>query len=123
MLFLTLLAQEMFCVITYSWKELLDIRAAVTHQHYDREYDFPELDPLFVPPRAIELTPEANPSIQSGLLVRLRRRDLHPPLPSILLANVQSLENKVDELRARISFQRDNKDRNILCFTESWLSP
>ena len=39
------------------------------------------------------------------------------PLPSILLANVQSLDNKVDELRARISFQRD-----ILCFTETWLS-
>ncbi len=27
-----------------------------------------------------------------------------PPLPSILLANVQSLENNMDDLRARISF-------------------
>ncbi len=32
----------------------------------------------------------------------------------ILLANVQSLENKMDDLRARISFQRDIRDCNIL---------
>ncbi len=38
-----------------------------------------------------------------------------PPLPSILLANVQSLENKMDDLRARTSFQRDIRDCNILC--------
>ncbi|CDQ85740.1 unnamed protein product, partial [Oncorhynchus mykiss] len=30
-----------------------------------------------------------------GLLVRFRRRAHHPPLPSILLANVQSLDNKI----------------------------
>ena len=75
---------------------------AVTHQHYqhyDQEYDFPEADPLFAPPRAIELIPEADPKhrrqkrgIQSGLLVtslvRVRRRAHLPPLRSILLANV-----------------------------------
>jgi hypothetical protein len=42
-----------------------------------------------------------------------------PPLPNILHANIQSLDNKVDELRARISFQRDIRDSNILCFMES----
>ncbi len=50
-------------------------------------------------------------------------RLLSPPLPSILLANVQSLENKMDDLRARISFQRDIRDCNILCLTETWLTP
>jgi hypothetical protein len=62
-LFLTLLAQKWFCVITYSREELLNIRAAVTHQHYqryDKEYDFPESDPLFAHTRAIELIPEAG---------------------------------------------------------------
>ena len=41
-LFLTLLAQNFFGVITYSREELLDIRTAVTHQHYqhyDQEYN------------------------------------------------------------------------------------
>ncbi len=41
---------------------------------------------------------------RAGIRNRLRVR-AHSPLPSILLANVQSLENKMDDLRARISFQ------------------
>jgi hypothetical protein len=44
------------------------------------------------------------------------------PLPSILLANVQEVENKSDELKARISYQQDIKNCNILCFTESWMN-
>jgi len=40
-----------------------------------------------------------------------------PPLPSILLANVQSLENKLDDIRVRI------QDCNIICLTETWLNP
>ncbi len=54
---------------------------------------------------------------------RLRERAYSPPLPSILLANVQSLENKMDDLRASISFQRDIRDYNILCLSETWLTP
>ncbi len=54
---------------------------------------------------------------------RLRKRAHNPPLPSILLANVQSLENKMDDLRARISFQWDIRDCNILCLSETWLTP
>ncbi|KAK1806288.1 hypothetical protein P4O66_000165 [Electrophorus voltai] len=41
----------------------------------------------------------------------------------ILLANVQSLDNKLDDLRARIKFQRDIRDCNLLCFTKWWLNP
>ncbi len=60
---------------------------------------------------------------RAGIRNRLRERAQSPPLPSILLANVQSLENKMDDLRARISFQRDIRDCNILCLTETWLTP
>ncbi len=60
---------------------------------------------------------------RAGIRDRLRKRAHSPPLPSILLANVQSLENKMDDLRARISFQRDIRDCNILCLTETWLTP
>ena len=59
---------------------------------------------------------------RSGCLVRIRRRVANLPLPSVLLANVQSLDNKLDELKARLSYQRDIKNCNILCFTESWLN-
>ncbi len=60
---------------------------------------------------------------RAGIRDRLRKKAHSPPLPSILLANVQSLENKMDDLRARISFQRDIRDCNILCLTEAWLTP
>ncbi len=59
----------------------------------------------------------------AGIRNRLRKRAHSPPLPSILLANVQSLENKMDDLRARISFQGDIRDCNIFCLTETWLTP
>ncbi len=60
---------------------------------------------------------------RAGIRNRLRKRAHSPPLPSILLANVQYLENKMDDLRARISFQRDIRDCNIICMTETWLTP
>ncbi len=60
---------------------------------------------------------------RAGIRDRLRKNAHSPLLPSILLANVQSLENKMDDLRARISFQRDIRDCNILCLTETWLTP
>ncbi|KAK1802517.1 hypothetical protein P4O66_021800 [Electrophorus voltai] len=60
---------------------------------------------------------------RAGVRNRLRAQAHQAPLPSILLANVQSLDNKLDDLRARIKFQRDIRDCNLLCFTESWLNP
>ncbi len=33
------------------------------------------------------------------------------------------LGDKMDDLRARISFQRDIRDCNIICMTETWLTP
>ncbi len=59
----------------------------------------------------------------AGIRNTLRERAHSPPLPSILLINVQSLVNKMDDLRARRSFQRDIRDCNILCLTETWLTP
>ena len=105
-------------------------KATSTHHHYDQEYDFPEADPVFCPPpRTMDRIPASEPKQRrrkrgrrSGLLVRLRRRAHRAPLPSILLANVQSLDNKVDKIRARVAFQRDIRDCNILCFTETWLT-
>ncbi len=59
---------------------------------------------------------------RAGVLVRLRRCPLRPLLPTILLANVQSLDNKLCELRVRISYQRETRDCCIICLTESWMS-
>ncbi len=47
---------------------------------------------------------------------------LRPPLPTILLANVQSLDNKLCELRERISYQRETRECCVICLTETWMS-
>ncbi len=54
--------------------------------------------------------------------VLVRRCPLRPPLPTILLANVQSLDNKLCELHARISYQRETRDCCVICLTETWMS-
>ena len=59
---------------------------------------------------------------RSGCLVKICQRVGNSPLSSILLVIVQSLENKMDELCLRPSYQRDIKNCNILCFTETWLN-
>lgn len=45
---------------------------------------------------------------------------LHTPLLSILLANVQSFENKLDNLRARVKFQRNIRDCSLLMVNKNW---
>ena len=59
----------------------------------------------------------------AGILCRSRTRYCNPPLPRIWLANVQSLENKMDELHARFNFQREIANCCVLAFTETWLDP
>jgi hypothetical protein len=44
------------------------------------------------------------------------------PFSSILLVNMQSLENKLDELSLGLFYQCDLKNCNILCFSKSWLN-
>ncbi len=76
--------------------------------------------------KATRIIPEGERNTRgrrAGIRDRLRNKAHSPPLPSILLANVQSLENKMDDLRARTSFQRDIRDCNILCLSETWLTP
>ena len=45
----------------------------------------------------------------SGILLRSWRPASKRPMPSILLASVQLLENKIDDLLLRLSYQRDIK--------------
>ena len=73
----------------------MDIRATSTHQHYDQENDFPKADPLFVPPpRTMEKDPSRRQknSAAEGAEGAVFWSGPH----SILLANVQFLDNKLD---------------------------
>lgn len=53
--------------------------------------------------------------------MKLRSRQSRIPLPSIYLANVQSLPNKTDDLLNRIKAQREARDCSVFCLTETWL--
>ncbi|KAK7901817.1 hypothetical protein WMY93_018586 [Mugilogobius chulae] len=59
---------------------------------------------------------------RGGLLVRLRRRSMRIPLPSIYLANMQSLRGKVDDLLCRIQSQREARCCSVYCLVETWLT-
>ncbi|KAI3355346.1 hypothetical protein L3Q82_017886 [Scortum barcoo] len=50
-------------------------------------------------------------------------KDAAPHSPVIFCLIPQSLDNKLDELRSRMAFQRDIKNCNVLVFTETWLDP
>lgn len=51
-----------------------------------------------------------------ALQARLKRQATRPSLPSVLMANVQSLENTFCELRARLQLQKDIREFRVFCF-------
>lgn len=51
----------------------------------------------------------------------LKDRHKLPALPTILLPNVQSICNKLDELEAWATFKHQVKDTCLLACTETWL--
>ncbi|KAK0131527.1 hypothetical protein N1851_033782 [Merluccius polli] len=63
---------------------------------------------------------------RGGVQRRLRKYGLRdrrrlPALPTILLSNVQSIRNKMDELEAHSRCKRDFRETCLLAFTETWL--
>nr|XP_049583717.1 uncharacterized protein LOC125973509 [Syngnathus scovelli]XP_049583735.1 uncharacterized protein LOC125973515 [Syngnathus scovelli]XP_049605256.1 uncharacterized protein LOC125985971 isoform X2 [Syngnathus scovelli] len=59
---------------------------------------------------------------RAGALVKLRQRGFRSAPPSIHLANVRSLANKMDELLLLTSRNTDFSRSAALCFVETWLS-
>ena len=57
-----------------------------------------------------------------GVRRRLRARKFKPYLPSVIMGNVQSLNNKIDELCANTKFLHDFRTASLMSFTETWLN-
>jgi len=57
-----------------------------------------------------------------GIQARLTANPHKPPIPTIVLANVRSLDNKLDYIRLLRSTQRTVRDCCVVVFTETWLS-
>ncbi len=59
---------------------------------------------------------------KGGVRQRLRKQCLRRiPLLTIVMANVQSLRNKIDELQATVHVHHSYREACILAFTETWL--
>ncbi len=109
---LSLFTSIMSALIIYDNRTLLDIG----HHYTNLLQDTLSTNPMW-PLEILQSTEENNGHLnisrrqkikkhrrkRAGIRNRLRERAHSPPLPSILLTNVQSLENKMDDLRARIS--------------------
>lgn len=83
--------------------------------------------------RHTAVLPEASSAIPGDLLRRRRgcragvkhrgrMRRYKPFLPSIIMGNVRSLGNKLDELSALTRLHREFRECSIMCFTETWLN-
>ncbi len=59
---------------------------------------------------------------QADELVKLRQRGFWMPLPSIHLANLRSLPNKMDKLLLLSQTNKDFSNSAALCFMETWLN-
>lgn len=59
---------------------------------------------------------------RGGIRRRLYRRKFKPPLPSIILANVRSVTNKIDELRFLAVKHHAYRDSCAIALTETWFS-
>ncbi|KAL6459404.1 hypothetical protein MHYP_G00328760 [Metynnis hypsauchen] len=64
---------------------------------------------------------------RGGIRHRLRSMDLSdrrklPALPTVILSNMQSIRNKIDELEAWAKLRHEGKGVCLLAFTETWLS-
>ena len=58
---------------------------------------------------------------RAGLGTRLAANPTRPAIPSILLANVRSLDNKMDDIRLLRSANKTVRNCCVTVFTESWL--
>ncbi|KAI4891531.1 hypothetical protein NFI96_008442, partial [Prochilodus magdalenae] len=59
---------------------------------------------------------------RAGVRTRLTSKPARAALPSILLSNVCSLENKLDCIRLQRTTRRESSDCCVFVFTETWLS-
>ncbi len=127
LVFLLFYVLDVVSITVYDRHTLLNIGSAITQRKPD--FEFLNAGALFTDMASEPFVWVARPRKRSrktgkraGVLVRLRRHAFRPPLPTILLANVQSQDNKLCEQRPRISYQRETRDCCIIRLTETWMS-
>ncbi len=63
-----------------------------------------------------------NRGKRRGIRARLRANPTSPAIPSLMLSNIRSLENKLDLIQISPSTQHETRDCCVFVFTETWLN-
>jgi len=59
---------------------------------------------------------------RAGAKLRMKKKRRYKPcVPAIIMGNVRSLGNKMDELGVLTKMQWEYRECRIMCFTETWL--
>ena len=120
---LDIFANTALGIITYNSQALIDIGLS-THFIRSPSDVWARSLPAEILRSAAQQPRRRSRGKRGGVKHALRARVHKPPLPSIMVANVQSLnDEKVDDLRLRCAFERDIRNCNIFLFTETWLNP
>ena len=59
---------------------------------------------------------------KGGVKQRLRKLGCKPNLPPLILGNVRSSQNKMEELCTNVKYANEFRSACPMCFTETWLS-
>ncbi|KAL0160672.1 hypothetical protein M9458_044397, partial [Cirrhinus mrigala] len=59
---------------------------------------------------------------RGGIRAKLQANPTRPALPTLMLSNVRSLENKLDEIQLSRSTEHEARDCCVFVFTETWLN-
>ncbi len=104
--------------LTYAREALLSLRSAAPLLLHDGA--IPSLPPVGQKTDTACRTKKRGK--RGGARTRLKRRPFRQPLPSIMFGNVQSIQNKADELRACVQYLTDYRQSCLICLSESWLT-
>ncbi|KAF7648519.1 hypothetical protein LDENG_00155780, partial [Lucifuga dentata] len=94
--------------IVYTWKQLIDLNQPAVLRGVRLEI-----------PKELR---KRRRGCRAGVERREKKRKYRPYLPSIIMGNVRSLMNKVDELAVLTRSQKEYRECSLMCFTETWLN-
>ncbi|XP_055367950.1 uncharacterized protein LOC129604646 [Betta splendens] len=95
--------------IVYTAEQLIALRSAVVLPRDRHEI-------------TAEVLVKSRRGRRAGKLRREKTRRFRPAVPSVIMGNVRSLANKIDELAALTRYQREYRTSSVLLFTETWLT-
>ena len=122
-LIITLIRQNrgVKCLKHMDYQSLLDVKNSMTQNQLkeiwsnDYKHLVKNIDPGLLRSR--------KRGRRGGVQVNHSNKHGRVPLPAVVLTNARSIRNKLDELHGLLNTKRLRNQSQLICITESWLSP